>query len=178
MNTLSDELYMGSAIAQARESLARGDYPVGAVHVIDGELAGEHSNSLQSKNSWGDHAEIQLLLKYSQKIKEAKMKGRNTRIELYSTLEPCLMCLGTALLHRVDRIVFACHDPMGGATSVSLDGLPSFYHRYWPKVSSGVLREESYDMLHRWMIQYKSQVEVWVMIRGLFEDMKITWGKD
>ena len=176
MNIKRDELYMGKAIAQARASLQRGDYPVGAVLLINGELVGEHNNSLRSQGTWGGHAETQLLLDHSKKIKDLKMEKKGTRVELYSTLEPCLMCLGTALLHRVDRVIFACHDPRGGATSVSLENLPGFYHTYWPEIVSGIQKEESYSMLHDWMLKYQAHNKVWIAIRGEFEAMKKEWG--
>ena len=154
----ADQKFMKKALLEARNAFLRDDYPVGAVLVINNKIVGKSSNTLQTKQTWGHHAETQLLLANSEKIRAAKVKNKNTQIELYSTLEPCLMCFGCASLHRVDRIVYSCPDPMGGATSVSRKNLPNFYHRHWPGVVSGILKEESYSMLHEWMSKRDTEI--------------------
>lgn len=51
----------------------------------------------------------------------------NAFVEIYTTLEPCIMCLGTLVMSRVNRIVFACPDPLGGATSINKNTLSTYY---------------------------------------------------
>ncbi|WP_277059038.1 nucleoside deaminase, partial [Trichlorobacter lovleyi] len=46
---------------------------------------------------------------------------RLTGTTLYVTLEPCVMCMGAILLSRIDRVVFGCHDPKGGAAGSLYD---------------------------------------------------------
>ncbi len=165
---------MALALEQGQMALDRGDFPVGAVLVIDGQVVGKTNNALLSKKTWGDHAETRLLLEHSQAIREAKGKNPNVKIELYSTLEPCLMCFGCAIMHRVNRIIFSLHDPGGGATHLSNKTLPHFYQRSWPKITSGIFKEESYVMFHQFM--EKQETPTWKMVKKLFEDMKATWG--
>jgi tRNA(adenine34) deaminase len=66
---------------------------------------------------------------------------------LYVTLEPCAMCAGAIVLARVPRVVFGTTDPKAGASGSVLDVLaePRLNHR--PQVQSGLLAEESADML-------------------------------
>ncbi len=168
-----DILHMSLALEEGRFSLVRGDYPVGAVLVIDGVIVGRTNNSLLSKKTWGDHAETKLLLEYSQVTREAKTTNQNAIIELYTTLEPCLMCLGCATMHRVTRIVFSLHDPGGGTTHLNSEILPGFYKRNWPAVSSGVFREDTYDMFHQFMS--KQEKPIWKANQKLFEQMRATW---
>ena len=54
--------------------------------------------------------------KYASQIKEASKRG--DKIELFTTLEPCLMCFGTIVHNRINRIVYACPDPLAGPTSI------------------------------------------------------------
>lgn len=64
-----NKVFMKIAIEEARKSLSEGDFPVGAVLVIDDELVGKDRNSIHSNKDWTSHAEIKLLLKYSSLIK-------------------------------------------------------------------------------------------------------------
>ena len=173
MKTSKDLKLIKLALSEAKKSLDRGDLPVGAVLAIDGKIVDKTNNALLSKSSWGDHAETQLILKHSQVIREAKKN--NSRIDLYTTLEPCLMCLGCATLHRVDRIIFSCPDPRGGATIVDVSNLPSFYKDHWPKIESGMLRQEAYEMLMDFMKVPKSPQ--WKINKVLFEKMAKEWSK-
>lgn len=168
MNISQDKKFIMMALIEGKKALKRGDFPVGAVLVINGELAGKINNALLSKKTWGDHAETQLLLKHSQTIRELQ-----TKVELYSTLEPCLMCLGCAMLHRVNRIVFSCPDPRGGATNLTLKNLPSFYDDHWPKIKSGLFKKEAYGMFIKFMEAQKT--EPWKMNKKLFEQMAANW---
>jgi len=143
----SDEMFMNIALKEAKIALRRGDFPVGAVLVINGKIAGKSRNSMHTGNNWASHAEAKLLQKESRNIRIKTAKGNKRNIVLYTTLEPCLMCLGTSLLHNVSKIVFACPDPHGGSTNINFKGLPDFYIRRWPKIIGGLLQEESCKLL-------------------------------
>ena len=52
--------------------------------------------------------------------------GSAEHMSLYTTLEPCLMCFGSILLHRVGRVVFGSSDPYGGA-STAIAHLPTYF---------------------------------------------------
>ncbi len=172
MNNVVDIKFMKQALDEAQKSLSRGDFPIGAVLVIDGKLIGKINNALLSKATWGDHAENQLILKNSQLIRESK-KGKDSQIDLYTTLEPCLMCLGCATLHRINRIIYACPDPRGGAANLDLSNLPSFYKDYWPRMESGLFKEDAYKMLMKFMVV--QQTPQWKKNKVLFEEMASNW---
>jgi len=57
------------------------------------------------------------------------------------------MCLSTAVMNRSDKIVYACPDPIGGSTSLDPFVLGEWYIRHWPKISFGIYKKESYDLL-------------------------------
>ena len=161
---------MKLALAQAAKSLQRDDFPVGAILAINGRIIDKARNTRHSKKNWGSHAETVLLIKNSALIARQQEQDKSTDVQLYTTLEPCLMCLGGAFLHRVDRIIFGCPDPRGGALGLQKKGLPSFYKDHWPKITGGVLREESYDMLMKFMV--KKDTVQWRKNVKLFEAMK------
>src|SRR6476620_10729288 len=94
------DLFLQKAVEEARLGLAEGGIPIGSVLVIGGEIVGRGHNRRVQKGSAILHAEMDCL----------ENAGRLTpadyrRAVLYSTLSPCDMCSGTALLYRIPRIV-------------------------------------------------------------------------
>lgn len=92
--------FMQAAIEEAKLGLAEGGIPIGSVLVIDGEIVGRGHNRRVQKSSAILHAEMDCL----------ENAGRLTAAEyqratLYSTLSPCDMCSGTALLYKIPKIV-------------------------------------------------------------------------
>src|SRR3989339_2272996 len=116
----SDSYYMGLALEAAREGLAAGEVPVGAVLVDEvGEVLARAFNQPIGLHDPTAHAEILVLRE------GARLRGnyRLPGLSLYVTIEPCIMCLGAMLAARVRRVVFGAPDPKGGAC-VSLFRLP------------------------------------------------------
>ncbi|RIK66455.1 MAG: tRNA-specific adenosine deaminase [Planctomycetota bacterium] len=94
------DAFMAAAIDEARKGLSEGGIPIGSVLVIDGKIVGRGHNRRVQRQSAILHAEMDAL----------ENAGRLTakdyqRAVLYSTLSPCDMCSGTALLYKIPRIV-------------------------------------------------------------------------
>lgn len=92
--------FLQAAIDEARKGLAEGGIPIGSVLVIDGEIVGRGHNRRVQRGSAILHAEMDCLENAGRK--SAREYQRAT---LYSTLSPCDMCSGTALLYKIPRIV-------------------------------------------------------------------------
>lgn len=91
---------MRAAMEEAQKGFEEGGIPIGAVLVIDGKIAGRGHNRRVQQESAILHAEMDAL----------ENAGRRTaqeyrRAVLYSTLSPCDMCSGAALLYQIPRIV-------------------------------------------------------------------------
>ncbi len=92
--------FMQAAIDEARQGLAEGGIPIGSVLVIDGRIVGRGHNRRVQKGSAILHAEMDCL-ENAGRLRAADYR----RATLYSTLSPCDMCSGTALLFGIPRIV-------------------------------------------------------------------------
>ncbi|MGL4513414.1 MAG: nucleoside deaminase [Lacipirellulaceae bacterium] len=97
---LADTPFLAAAIEEARQGLAEGGIPIGSVLVIDGRVVGRGHNRRVQRGSAVLHAEMDAL----------ENAGRLTaadyrRSTLYSTLSPCDMCSGAALLYGIPRVV-------------------------------------------------------------------------
>lgn len=92
--------FMQAAIDEARKGLAEGGIPIGSVLVIDGKIVGRGHNRRVQKGSAILHAEMDAL------ENAGRLSGRDyQRATLYSTLSPCDMCSGTALLYKIPKVV-------------------------------------------------------------------------
>ena len=167
-----DNEFMISALEEAKNALNNGNYPIGALLVIDNKIAAKKINSLHSDSNWASHAELSIIKENSNLIRK-KIKKNNSKVELYTTLEPCLMCLGASVLHRISRIIFSCPDPQGGATHINPKNLTAWYVRKWPIIEGGLLREKSYNLITKFMKMQNT--DGWKNHLKLFEDMKRKW---
>ena len=166
----TDRNFMHIALEQAEEALKQGDFPVGAVLAIDNQLAAKDRNHIFSQQRTAAHAESTLIVENSALIRAARKQVK--QLVLYSTLEPCLMCLGTIVLHDIPKIIVACPDPFGGATHVDPQTLGDWYVKRWPSIETGLYREESYELL----IQFLQKADGrWRSILTLFEQMHTQW---
>lgn len=138
-----DAYWMGKAIREAAKAAARDEVPIGAVIVRDGAVIGRGHNLREGSNDPSAHAEMIA-------IRQAARRSSNWRLTgatLYVTLEPCLMCMGAIILARLERVVFGCYDPKGGAAGslYDLSADPRLNHQV--RLSPGVCQEECGTML-------------------------------
>ena len=104
-----NEKYM--KIAQKLALTSKGDIPVGAVVVKDGEILSIACNEKEKTNDVTAHAEIVAIRKASEILKNWRLD----ECELYVTLEPCPMCAWTILQSRIKSVYFGSYDNLYGA---------------------------------------------------------------
>jgi creatinine deaminase len=92
--------FLQAAVEEARKGLAAGGIPIGSVLVLDGKIIGRGHNQRVQRGSVIHHAEMNCLENAGRQ--PAAVYARCT---LYSTLSPCPMCSGAALLYKIPRIV-------------------------------------------------------------------------
>lgn len=140
---LDDAHWMRLAMQQAEQARLRGEVPVGAVLVRDGEIVASGFNQPIALHDPSAHAEMLAIRAAGQALRNYRLPG----LELYVTLEPCAMC-AMALLHaRVSRVVFAAADPKTGAAGSVLDLFAQPQLNHHTAVTRGVLAEESVALL-------------------------------
>lgn len=128
-----DAKFMRIALEEARAALSKGELPVGAVLVSQGKVVGRgHKSKL--KLDHGEAMALRQALDAGQPVKGATV---------YTTLEPCVMCMGTLLNSRVARVVYALEDPYGGAGHFEPSFMPVRHKEDFPSVVKGVLRAEA-----------------------------------
>ncbi len=120
-----DITMLEQTLALARAASLRQEVPVGAIVVSAAHvLLGQSANATVARRDVCAHAELLALSIARETSAQSRLDGAT----LYVSLEPCLMCLSTALTYRVRRVVFAARSPKYGALSAGggawLDAVP------------------------------------------------------
>src|SRR5919201_5140631 len=105
---------MEQALRRAARGLQEGAMPIGAVLACDGEALAEAHLRVIS-HGLRNHPEHVVLIAADMQVQPDQRR----RCTLYTTLEPCLMCMGTAMSFGVGRIVYAMAAPADGAADVA-----------------------------------------------------------
>ncbi len=143
-----DRIWMQEALAEATRAAATGEVPVGALVVSDGQIIGRGANAPIATHDPTAHAEILALRQAGRRCGNYRLPGAT----LYTTVEPCLMCMGALWHARVARLVFGCFDPKAGAAG-SLFDVPRDA-RLTPRldVTGGVCEAECRGLLQRFFL--------------------------
>jgi len=130
---MDDERYMKEALREAREALAQGEVPIGAVVVADGRVIGRGHNLTETLRDVTAHAEMQAITAATEYLGGKYLTG----CTLYVTVEPCVMCAGAMGWCQLQRVVYGAPDEKKGFRTYA----PRALH---PKceVIEGVLAEE------------------------------------
>ncbi len=148
-----DEEWMRAAIAEAKLAEGKGEVPVGAVIVHEGDIIGRGHNLRELSQDPTTHAEMIAIRQAAQ----ALGSWRLIDTALYVTLEPCPMCAGALVNARVPRVVWGCNDPKAGATETlyTIGSDPRLNHRF--ECVPGVLREECSELLTRFFAAIRAK---------------------
>ncbi|QCI65111.1 nucleoside deaminase [Phreatobacter stygius] len=116
-----DTLFMARAVALSREHMEKGEGgPFGALVAVGDTVVAEGWNQVTSTNDPTAHAEVVAIRRACTALGRFDLRGAT----LYTSCEPCPMCLASALWARVGRIVYA--NTRGDAAAIEFDDAP-FY---------------------------------------------------
>lgn len=128
-----DERYMRMALDEAKQAMAQGEIPIGAVVVCKESIVARAHNLTETLTDPTAHAEMQAITSACNELGGKYL----TDCTLYVTVEPCPMCAGALGWAQIPRIVYGTADPKRG------------YHEFAPRalhpkcsVTAGVLEEE------------------------------------
>ena len=150
-----DKLYMREAVRLSELAAEHGNEPFGAVLVKDGAIVYSNENQIYTRRDPTFHAETGLLRRFCEETHITDLSGYT----LYSSCEPCFMCCGAMVWMKLGRLVY-------GAGDIDLCGLLGekgaeccrivFENSGWkPRVTAGVLRDESLEVLSRYFEKHK-----------------------
>jgi tRNA(adenine34) deaminase len=153
---LKDEGFMRRAIELALLAEEEGNLPVGAVITLEDQIVAEGRSAVWVPDFDATrHAEMEALRAVPKKLWESAKD-----MTLYTSLEPCLMCFGSILLHRIGTVIFGAADDYGGANSVRAE-LPPFFHDSFNQILwRGPIMSAECDPLRKRLLRLEDLTEV------------------
>ena len=143
LESLDLEKFMKEALKEAEEAGRAGEYPIGAILVLDGEVIARGRARHDEFKSQLRHAELNALLDGGEKLwTEYK------RAILFSTVEPCPMCLGAVVMADVPHIIYALNDTIVHS-KLSVETNP-YIRRHIKSYFGGMLEAESARIIGRY----------------------------
>lgn len=143
LDALDLEGFMREALAEAEAAGAAGELPIGAVVVVDGTVVSRGRARHREMRSQLRHAELNALLAGGDPLWE-----RYDNAVLFTTVEPCPLCLGAAVMADVPHIVYALADRVVH-TQITIDANP-YVRRHIQTYHGGVLRDASIALFERY----------------------------
>lgn len=104
-NEYNHTYFMTEALKEAKEAGERGDRPIGSIIVHHGKIISRGSNRCVTLNSNVAHAETVAINNCASYLMENAKE-----CILYTTVEPCIMCLSTIVMANIRNVVFAVED--------------------------------------------------------------------
>jgi tRNA(Arg) A34 adenosine deaminase TadA len=147
---MNDILFLKRAIEKARESVAEGGFPAGAIVVKEGRIIGEGISIGNKLNDPTSHGEMTAVRDACKNIASSDLNGAI----LYASMEPCSMCHSASMWSGIKKIVFACAKPKvsseyygGTYETVTLNGA---FNKPLEIVHLSDLEAESLEVVMRW----------------------------
>jgi tRNA(Arg) A34 adenosine deaminase TadA len=134
---------MGLALEEARRAGERGEVPVGAVAVQDGEVIARSGNRMLELDDPTAHAEMLVIRAAAAALGSQRLTG----VDLYVTLEPCAMCAAAVSFARIRRLYFAAGDEKGGAVEHGPLWFIQTACNHVPEVYGGIRESEAAALL-------------------------------
>jgi tRNA(adenine34) deaminase len=150
------EYFMREALRVARVGLERDELPIGAVVVLDGHILATAHTAERAERRLLVHAEL-LALETADRLRP--FPGQRRAVQLFTTLEPCLMCFGAAISFGLGEIHYALESPGDGAVGLvqgwqrDAAALPSYRP---PRLHGGLLRAESIALFKDYVSRHTS----------------------
>ncbi len=137
-----DEDYMLESLKEAEIALKEGNIPIGCVIVRNNKIISRDHNQIYTLKDRLAHAEILALKKVQKELYDNKRQAT-----IYTTYEPCPMCLGAIVLSRLKRVVYGVDLDNSGAINL-LDNFPLLFQgkKWKPEYTAGVLADQCKDV--------------------------------
>ena len=149
---MKKEFLMREALVQAKKALKKGEVPIGAVVVLGDEIIGRGYNQPIAMKDPTAHAEIIAL-------KEASNRLENYRLNeaiIYTTLEPCLMCVGALVHARIKKVIFAAQDTKSGVVVNNGGLIQSEFLNHKVSFEGGILEKQASKLLKDFFLEKRS----------------------
>ena len=145
------EYWMRQALALAEEALELGEFPIAAIVVLGNRIIARATTTERRERRYLGHAELMAL---EEADRQGLSIGERRAARMFTTLEPCMMCMGAAMSFFLGEVYYALESPGDGAANLAREwarkeeDIPGYRV---PQITEGLLREESIRLFERYV---------------------------
>lgn len=143
--------YMNEAFKEALSAYKKHEIPVGAIIVFQDKIIARAGNQKETTKDIGGHAEMLALKIAGQKLGRVNLEG----CSIYTTLEPCPMCMGAIIQSNIRRLIFGARDPSLGAVESHMK-ITEFPDGKRIQCIGGVMEEESEALIKKFFTRLRN----------------------
>jgi tRNA(adenine34) deaminase len=147
--------FMEEALKEAARAADDGEVPVGCVVVHHDRIVGRGHNQRERFQDATAHAEMIAISAACRTLETWRLED----CTLYVTLEPCPMCAGAIVLSRIEKLIFAAHDPKAGACGTLFDLVRDDRLNHTVEVVSGLMAEDAQALLQKFFRRLRKHGE-------------------
>ena len=136
------EKYMKIALKEAKKAEKKGDVPIGAVIVKNKKIIAKGHNKKEKRKISTRHAEIEVIEKACKKLKTWHLD----ECEIYTTVEPCIMCYGAIEQSRIKKIIYGTENDKFGYISRK-----NIQNKI--EIKSGILQRECREIIKKFFLK-------------------------
>ena len=141
--------FMRAALVEAEKARELDEIPIGAIVTLNDEIIGRGCNSVIKNSDPTCHAEIMALRDAAHHLSNYRLP----EVNLYVTLEPCIMCLGAIFYARVKHVFFGAHDPKFQSCDPNQSLINNKIINHHTTAQGGILEQECAELLTHYFKQ-------------------------
>ena len=146
---MNDEFYMKEALREAQKAFEKDEVPIGAIAVYKNQIIGRGHNQTEQLQDPTAHAEILAITAAANALSSWRLND----VEMFTTMEPCIMCAGALVLARVKRIIFGARDEKFGGCGSIFNIVEEEKLNHQIKITAGVMEKEAAALMQRFFAE-------------------------
>ena len=150
---MNDDFFMKEALREAQKAFDKGEVPIGAIAVYKNQIIGRGHNQTEQLQDPTAHAEILAITAAANALNSWRLND----VEMFTTVEPCIMCSGALVLARVKRIIFGARDEKFGGCGSIFNIVEEEKLNHQIKITAGVMEKEAAALMKRFFAEKRKK---------------------
>jgi tRNA(adenine34) deaminase len=150
---MTDEFFMNEALKEAQKAFDADEVPVGAVAVYKNQIIGRGHNQTEQLQDPTAHAEIIALTAAANALNSWRLED----VDIYTTIEPCIMCAGALVLARVRKVIFGASDEKFGGCGSIFNIFSEKKLNHQVEIEQGLLKEQAAGLMKKFFAKQREK---------------------
>jgi tRNA(adenine34) deaminase len=144
---------MNEALKEAQKAFDADEVPVGAVAVYKNQIIGRGHNQTEQLQDPTAHAEIIALTAAANALNSWRLED----VDIYTTIEPCIMCAGALVLARVRKVIFGASDEKFGGCGSIFNIFSEKKLNHQVEIEQGLLKEQAAGLMKKFFAKQREK---------------------